>query len=152
MASKMTDIWDRIIARADKREAAKAQIRAEINARIAGKSQPQLIASASARWDSAIATALVKTNGNRARAVAMASQQNPGLREAFVAEVNANRNTNAAKSQPAARAAATGAKARWQAAINQKITTGTPRAQAVQQVNRENPGLRESMLAEVNGR
>ncbi len=146
------DLCDRIWARIEKKEAAKAQIRAEINARIAGKSQPQPIASASARWDSAIATALVKTNGNRARAVAMASQQNPGLREAFVAEANANRNTNAAKSQPTTRAAATGAKARWQFAINQKIAAGIPRGQAVMQANTENPGLRESMLAEVNGR
>ena len=45
--------------------------------------------SASARWDSAIESCMSKTGGNKAKAVAMANRQNPGLREAYLAEVNA---------------------------------------------------------------
>jgi hypothetical protein len=45
--------------------------------------------SASARWNNAIDTCMSKTGGNKAKAVAMANRQNPGLREAYLAEVNA---------------------------------------------------------------
>lgn len=45
--------------------------------------------SASARWNSAIEASMAKCGGNKMRAVAMASRENPGLREAYVAEVNA---------------------------------------------------------------
>ena len=45
--------------------------------------------SASARWNEAIDTCMGKTGGNKVRAVAMANRQNPGLREAYLAEVNA---------------------------------------------------------------
>lgn len=44
--------------------------------------------SAKAQWDAAIETNLGKYNGNRAKAVAMANKQNPGLRQAMLAEVN----------------------------------------------------------------
>jgi hypothetical protein len=44
------------------------------------------------------------------------------------------------------------AKSKWNEAIQAKIKAGTPRAQAVLSVDRENPGLREQMLAEVNAR
>lgn len=43
------------------------------------------------------------------------------------------------------------AKAKWQSLIQAKVSTGVARARAVQFVNKENPGLREQMLAEVNG-
>lgn len=45
--------------------------------------------SARSRWDAAVDSCLAKCSGNKARAVAMANKQNPGLREAFLAEVNA---------------------------------------------------------------
>jgi ATP-dependent protease ClpP protease subunit len=45
--------------------------------------------SASARWNDAIESALPKCNGNKMKAVALASRNNPGLREAMLAEVNA---------------------------------------------------------------
>lgn len=45
--------------------------------------------SAKARWHSAIDASLPKCNGNKMQAVAMASRNNPGLREAFLAEANA---------------------------------------------------------------
>jgi ATP-dependent protease ClpP protease subunit len=45
--------------------------------------------SASARWSSAVDEALTKCGGNKMKAVAFASRQNPGLREAMLAEVNA---------------------------------------------------------------
>lgn len=45
--------------------------------------------SASARWNSSVESCLAKCNGNKMKAVAMANRNNPGLREAFIAEVNA---------------------------------------------------------------
>jgi ATP-dependent protease ClpP protease subunit len=45
--------------------------------------------SARVRWESAVDAALPKCNGNKMKAVALASRNNPGLREAFIAEVNA---------------------------------------------------------------
>ena len=45
--------------------------------------------SARVRWDAAIDAALPKCNGNKMKAVALANRNNPGLREAFLAESNA---------------------------------------------------------------
>lgn len=45
--------------------------------------------SASARWSSAVDDALAKCGNNKMKAVALASRQNPGLREAMLSEVNA---------------------------------------------------------------
>jgi len=45
--------------------------------------------SASARWNQAIDTAMTKTGNNKMKAVALANRSNPGLREAYLAEVNA---------------------------------------------------------------
>lgn len=45
--------------------------------------------SASARWKAAIDDCLPRVKGNKAKAVATANRNNPGLREAYVAEVNA---------------------------------------------------------------
>jgi ATP-dependent protease ClpP protease subunit len=44
--------------------------------------------SARVRWDSAVESCLVKCNGNKAKAVAMANRTNPGLRQALLEEVN----------------------------------------------------------------
>lgn len=44
------------------------------------------------------------------------------------------------------------ARERWMKAIADKVATGVPKAKAVSLVNRENPGLRERMLKEVNAR
>lgn len=49
------------------------------------------------------------------------------------------------KSKPVA-----SAKKTWSDLIQAKVTTGMPRAKAVVAVNKENPGLREQMLDEVN--
>jgi hypothetical protein len=45
--------------------------------------------SASTRWDNAIENALPKCGGNKMKAVALANRNHPGLREAYLAEVNA---------------------------------------------------------------
>lgn len=45
--------------------------------------------AAGVRWNQAIETCLPKCNGNKAKAVAMANRNNPGLRQAFLDEVNA---------------------------------------------------------------
>lgn len=45
--------------------------------------------SASARWNTAVSDALQKCGNNKMKAVALASRQNPGLREQMLAEVNA---------------------------------------------------------------
>jgi ATP-dependent protease ClpP protease subunit len=45
--------------------------------------------SAAVRWNQAVETALAKCRGNRAKAVAMANRNHPGLRAAMVTEANA---------------------------------------------------------------
>lgn len=42
------------------------------------------------------------------------------------------------------------ATARWKTAIEAKLKAGVPRAQAILAADKENPGLRERMLREVN--
>jgi ATP-dependent protease ClpP protease subunit len=44
--------------------------------------------SARVRWDSAVDSCLPKCNGNKVKAVAMANRNNPGLRQAYLDEVN----------------------------------------------------------------
>jgi ATP-dependent protease ClpP protease subunit len=44
--------------------------------------------SARVRWGNAVDSCLAKCNGNKAKAVAMANRTNPGLRQAFLDEVN----------------------------------------------------------------
>ena len=45
--------------------------------------------SASVRWNQAIDAAMARVGNNKMKAVALASRNNPGLREAFLAEANA---------------------------------------------------------------
>jgi ATP-dependent protease ClpP protease subunit len=45
--------------------------------------------SASVRWNQAVDAAMAKTGNNKMKAVALANRNHPGLREAYVAEVNA---------------------------------------------------------------
>lgn len=45
--------------------------------------------TAKARWNKAIEGTMTTCNGNKMKAVALANRQNPGLREAMLAEVNA---------------------------------------------------------------
>jgi hypothetical protein len=56
---------------------------------------------------------------------------------------------------PVAKAKAAGsspsARASWFAKIDAKVSAGIPKSKATQIVNKENPGLREQMLEEVNG-
>jgi ATP-dependent protease ClpP protease subunit len=44
--------------------------------------------SARVRWDNAVDSCLAKCNGNKVKAVAMANRINPGLRQAYLDEVN----------------------------------------------------------------
>lgn len=50
-----------------------------------------------------------------------------------------------------ARASKPSASAQWNQAIQAHVAAGLPKAKAVSKANKENPGLREQMLAEVNG-
>lgn len=70
----------------DQKEESEAKARATGAKPIAkgGSSTP----SASVKWNSAVSDALAKCGGNRMKAVAMASRNNPGLREAMLQEVN----------------------------------------------------------------
>lgn len=47
--------------------------------------------SARQRWDEVVSEALKQTGGNKAKAVALANRQNPGLRAELIAEANAAR-------------------------------------------------------------
>lgn len=44
------------------------------------------------------------------------------------------------------------AQAKWNAAIEAKVSAGIPKASAIMAVDKQNPGLRQQMLNEVNGR
>jgi hypothetical protein len=47
--------------------------------------------TAGVRWDSAIEACLPKCGGNKMKAVALANRQNPGLRQAYLDEINAGK-------------------------------------------------------------
>jgi hypothetical protein len=47
--------------------------------------------TAGVRWDGAVEACVPKCNGNKMKAVAMANKQNPGLRQAYLDEVNAGK-------------------------------------------------------------
>lgn len=77
-------------AKAEEEEEAKAKATARRTgvrpiAQASGNGTP----TATAQWNGAIHDALAATNGDRAKAVALANRSNPGLREAYLAEVNA---------------------------------------------------------------
>ena len=61
---------------------ARAGVRPVAKARTSGP-------SARVRWDQAVDAAMAKTGNNKMKAVALANRNNPGLREAFLAEANA---------------------------------------------------------------
>lgn len=42
------------------------------------------------------------------------------------------------------------AKAQWETLVSAKVASGMPKAKAIMAVNRDNPGLRESMVEEIN--
>jgi hypothetical protein len=44
------------------------------------------------------------------------------------------------------------ARVRWSSAIDTKVAAGMPRAKAILAIEKEQPGLRTAMLAEVNAR
>jgi hypothetical protein len=44
--------------------------------------------SARVRWDEAVDSCLAKCGGNKVKAVALANRTNPGLRQAYLDEVN----------------------------------------------------------------
>jgi len=47
--------------------------------------------TASVRWGGAVDACLAKCNGSKVKAVAMANRQNPGLRQAYLDEINAGK-------------------------------------------------------------
>jgi ATP-dependent protease ClpP protease subunit len=59
--------------------------------------------------------------------------------------------TGGVKPVAKAKAATVSARTQWDTQVYAKTSIGIPRAKAVLMVNKENPGLREQMLAEVNG-
>jgi ATP-dependent protease ClpP protease subunit len=69
----------------DKEEEAKAKARSGVRPVAKSKTSGP---SARIRWDSAVESCLPKCNGNKVKAVAMANRNNPGLRQAYLDEVN----------------------------------------------------------------
>jgi ATP-dependent protease ClpP protease subunit len=66
----------------EKKTEAKSGVKPVAKARTSGP-------SASVRWNQAVDAAMAKTGNNKMKAVALANRNHPGLREAYVAEVNA---------------------------------------------------------------
>lgn len=88
MKKTAPDLWDRILARLDRQEEARAQLRSDVDARIARKARSATApkATAKARWNTAIAKARAE-NPSR-NAVSYVNAQHPGLRLKMLAEVN----------------------------------------------------------------
>jgi len=68
----------------EKKEEAKARARGVKPVAKGASGRP----SASVRWETAIKDSLPACGGNKMKAVALANRNNPGLREAMLAEVN----------------------------------------------------------------
>ena len=98
--------------------------------------------SASSEWDAKIA-AKVQAGMNHSRARSAVARENPQLRERLVAEANP-----APKSAVAVGPSALSRE--WNAKIASKVQAGMNRQRAVKAVARENPQLRERLVAEAN--
>lgn len=83
-AEGMTDLERRILARATRHQRILSEIRSGQPAAVSGP-------TALARWNKAVESCVAQCGGDKMRAVAMANQQNPGLRQAMLAEVNRGR-------------------------------------------------------------
>lgn len=150
MSRTIPDLGDRILARIDRREAAIAKVRRDLDIRLAKKhaARPQAVtASATARWKAAVGRAAQTMP--RAQAVISVDQSHPGLRKQMLAEVNAQRTTAQPRAVRSVARPHGGATARWKSALAQARETMSP-GDAVMFVNSQNPGLREKMLNEVN--
>jgi hypothetical protein len=79
------DFWDRVFARAERKEAIKAKIRADVKAKV--DKQRAGIQTATALWNSAV-QANLDSGMSRPKAVQTANRENPGLRYRFVQEAN----------------------------------------------------------------
>ena len=75
-------------ARAEEDEEKKTEAKARAGVKPVAKARTSG-PSASVRWNQAVDAAMAKTGNNKMKAVALASRNHPGLREAFVAEANA---------------------------------------------------------------
>jgi ATP-dependent protease ClpP protease subunit len=73
------------LAKAEEEEKVEAKARSGVKPIAKAKTSGP---SARVRWESAIDTCMPKCKGNKAKAVAMANRTNPGLRQAFLDEVN----------------------------------------------------------------
>lgn len=85
-ASETTDVKaEECDEKPEEKEVAKAQAKGVKPVAKATSSRP----SARVRWDDAVKASLTESKGDKMKAVALASRNNPGLREAMLAEVNA---------------------------------------------------------------
>lgn len=88
------DIWDRVMARIDRKAQAAKQVEDDLNARLQArvnnlnKAKP---IDAKAKWEAALASAMKRCNGDRTKAVLLVAREQPKLRQQFVAQANANR-------------------------------------------------------------
>jgi ATP-dependent protease ClpP protease subunit len=75
-------------ARAEEDEEEKPEAKAKAGVKPVAKARTSG-PSARVRWEQAVDSAMAKTGNNKMKAVALANRNHPGLREAFLAEVNA---------------------------------------------------------------
>ena len=88
------DIWDRVIARIDRKALAAKKVREDLDARMQARANPVAKAKpvdVNARWVAALAEATERCNGDRKKAVLLVAREQPKLRQQFVAQANANR-------------------------------------------------------------
>jgi hypothetical protein len=105
-------------------------------------------AGAIAEWKGAIAVNLARGLSVR-EATRQVVRENPGLQQRYLEAFNAERRNSPAVGSGARLGAA---QTEWDAAIAAKMRTGLPRNTAVRAVAKEQPQLREAMVAEANSR
>lgn len=137
---RAVEITERDAERRERVAAIRAEIAAKWDQRV---NEP----TAAVRWNAAVAEG-IEAGMRRDQAVIAANRNNPGLREKYVAEVNAaGRSVDRSPKAEAKRTTIVNAVAKWKSAIEQNIAAGMSRPNAARAANRQNPGLREAMLA-----
>ena len=99
-----------------------------------------------AAWAAAVATELAK-GLPRARALAAANRNNPGLRKAMLNAIAAINGQQSSAPQPTSLDVARRA---WDAAIAAEVAAGVPHGRAVRNVAKRQPALRAALVTAAN--
>lgn len=149
------DVYDRIIARAERHKRILAEIRGQGKPITTGSQLP----TATAKWNRLVAS-LVDSGLPRAEAVRKASVSHPKLKAAYLSEYNIQERREQERrhqqlvaegrlnSVPVRRHS--GAREAFAALVAELVESGVPKRDAAMRVARENPELREMVVEQAN--